>query len=257
MRYWRMINMDNLEYWLSTPTDDIFRELGITGNPFTRSAFIDNGADVLAVAHLDTVQKLSGIKKRVENTIYAHGLDDRLGAFAITNLLPYRVDWLFTDHEEVGRSTAQYFEVPKDYRYCMQFDRCGVDVVTYDLDSPEFLSDIRKAGGKLGWGSYTDLCYLDTNICCVNFGTGYYKPHDRDSFADLDELLSMVAISAEFNAIGKSYRQVVRDRSVGFYWDDNPIQSDLDYNANFCCICGDEQTLDFDWPVCEVCEGGM
>ena len=266
----RELTMQDLEYWLTTPTNKVFKDLwqfytAPDGSSKTHYAYIDNGADVLAVAHLDTVQKLSGIKQVEGMTVCATGLDDRLGAWAVMNLLPYRVDILLTDHEEIGQSTAQYFSFPKSkkYKYCMQFDRCGVDVVTYDLDNSAFRKDLKAVGAKMGIGSYTDLCYLPDNYCAVNFGTGYYDAHGVNSYAHLDELNDMVALSAKFYDQAKYYGD--RDPDDGYKWwqqtyADNPAEPtswqtpyDTQLAAYYCCMCGTAGRYDFDWPLCDHC----
>jgi len=260
-------NKSELLYWLTTPTNQIFRDLAQfyrapDGSSETHYAYIDNGADILAVAHLDTVQPLSGIKQWENTRIHATGLDDRLGAFTIFNLLPYRVDILLTDHEEIGQSTAQYFDIPTDktYRYCMEFDRCGTDVVTYDLDSPEFLGQLQAIGSKIGIGSFTDLCYLKTDLCCVNFGTGYYAPHAQNSYANLDELMIMVELSADFEQATRDHGQYIRqERSYTDFFDrveDNPQYWEPHEieKAFYCCMCGQHGSYSFEWPICVDCE---
>jgi hypothetical protein len=269
--------MEYLSYWLTESTADIFAHFGSIGKGDKEHTFIDNGADVLAVAHLDTVQRLSGLKYRKGNKIWAHGLDDRLGAFTIFHLLPYKIDILLTNYEEDGASTAQYFEFPegKEYRYCMQFDRSGNDVVTYNRDSLDFLSDLVSLGAEIGTGSFTDLCYLNTDACCVNFGTAYYDAHGKKSWADLDDLADMVRLSTELFHLGKSYKQDSPTRAKkawksqyrGFGFHDNPMVDDTDHFtvssdyspiwdniAFFCCMCGEKETLEFDFPVCAKCE---
>jgi len=201
-----------LRWWIETPTDDIFAHFATFGEKLKqadqRHIYIDNGADVLAVAHLDTVQPVRTIKEHGltedgEQIIKAHGLDDRLGAYAITHLLPFPVDLLYTDLEEVSQSTAQHFTSEKNYRYVMEFDRAGIDVVTYDIDSPQWLKMLRDQGATIGRGSFTDLCYLDHGDrpeCMVNYGTGYYRAHSPDSYANLDELREQVALAAKVHA---------------------------------------------------------
>ena len=209
-----------LTYWLTTPTADIFNGLLapnlVNGDDQTRRhAFIDNGADVLAVAHLDTVQNLTGPTlhghhaESEDEIVFATGLDDRLGAYAITHLLPFPVDLLYTDNEETGASTAEHFTPPtgKKYRYVMEFDRAGSDVVTYSIDSPEWLALLRSQGATVGHGSFTDLCYLDEDsfpVAMVNYGTGYEKAHAIDSYANLTTLRKMIELAATVNAAARA-----------------------------------------------------
>jgi acetylornithine deacetylase/succinyl-diaminopimelate desuccinylase-like protein len=77
-------------------------------------AFRDNGASVLAVAHLDTVvrhqQRLCNFVETAGGEIvYSGALDDRLGAYVILDMLPklgINVDVLLTVGEESGQSTT-------------------------------------------------------------------------------------------------------------------------------------------------------
>lgn len=204
-----------LLWWMQTPTDEVFNHFAAhvvkADSDMEHHAYIDNGADVLAVAHLDTVQKLTGVTAHAfdpetgDEYVKATGLDDRLGAYAITHLLPFPVDLLFTDHEEIGSSTASAFTPPTDkkYRYVLEFDRAGIDVVTYSIDSPAWLKLLRSAGATVGTGSYTDLCYLAQEhmpMCMVNYGTGYYRAHDKDSYANLTQLHKMVELAKAVHA---------------------------------------------------------
>jgi hypothetical protein len=204
-----------LAWWLETPTAAVFDHFApyvLKGDSNKEHhIYIDNGADVLAIGHLDTVQQLTGITGHGldacgETIVEATGLDDRLGAYAITHLLPFPVDLLYLDHEETGNSTAQYFTPPTDkkYRYVLEFDRAGTDAVTYDIDCPEWLALLRSAGAQIGNGSFTDLCYLEQEQwpqCMVNFGSGYYKAHSIDSYANLDELAEAVELAAKVNEL--------------------------------------------------------
>ncbi len=83
----------------------------------------DNGSNVLAVAHLDTVADADERKCRFVVTegggtvVFSRALDDRLGAYIILELLPLlglKYDILLTVGEESGLSTAAHFEPSRD-----------------------------------------------------------------------------------------------------------------------------------------------
>ncbi len=157
----------------------------------------DNGADVLAVAHLDTVQnnRHFGSVKGDSGRIYNCQLDDRLGAWLILDLFPsmgLNMDVLLTTGEEHGQSTAQAFTTDKSYNWIAEFDRSGTDVVTYDLDSQIWLDCIGEKT-PIGWGSYSDIAELEHLACCAaNWGVGYYRNHDRESHFIVSELSDTV-----------------------------------------------------------------
>ena len=70
----------------------------------------DNGADILAVAHLDYVKFNPSPKYRKNKILKTPQLDDRLGAHVILNVLPnlgVKTDILLCDSEEIGQSTCQ------------------------------------------------------------------------------------------------------------------------------------------------------
>ncbi len=163
--------------------------------------FQDNDADILAVAHLDTVDfnpNYKVDKSDPSNIVITKcpQLDDRLGAWVILHLIPHmfpelRYDILLTDSEEIGQSTAQYFETKKQYNWMFEFDRNGVDSVTYGYSNPEWDAQMSKIS-KVGQGSFSDISYLD-HIGCrgVNVGVGYYDQHTSNCFANIAETVYM------------------------------------------------------------------
>lgn len=152
----------------------------------SRRIFIDNGSDVLFVAHIDTVL-LPKIKKQKPKRIHATGLDDRLGCLLAFNLgIELGADILLTDDEEKCRSTAEY-HVCKNYNWVVEFDRMGDDVVTYGNESYEFQHALIEYW-NIGYGSYSDITDLPTLACCFNLGIGYQHAHSKDSYVDLKVL---------------------------------------------------------------------
>ena len=202
--------IEQLKYWLS-PIEQIFADLdGFVLDPDDkdkRRIFIDNNADVLFVAHLDTVQPPQ-FKYKTQKRIYASGLDDRLGAMIAFNLAEeLGADLLLTDHEEAMKSTAQFHHC-KDYNWIAEFDRAGNDVVTYDLDCVGFRNAL-KAYWQIGFGAFSDICQLKTSACCVNIGIGYQLAHSIDSYVDINVVKSQVA---EFKIFFAEHKDVKYER---------------------------------------------
>jgi hypothetical protein len=163
--------------------------------------FIDNGAKVLFVAHLDTVikPKYIGYAKtdKGEPIVKARGLDDRLGWYVIDKLVNrhgLKADILLTDHEEIGGSTAKYHKLKK-YNWLAEFDRKGDDYVNYRMTSPDFEKALDKHFPKSGWGSFSDVCCFRDKyykVCAVNVGVGYHSAHFKDSYVLIDQHDTMI-----------------------------------------------------------------
>lgn len=165
----------------------------------------DNGSNILAVAHLDTVGHADDRKCRFVITegggtvVFSRALDDRLGAYIILELLPklgLNYDILLTVGEESGMSTASFFEPPKgkQYDYMIEFDRGGTDVVMYQYDDAEVRQLVKDAGARVGDGSFSDISYLGhLEIKGFNWGVGYQDYHGPRAHAFLDDTFAMVA----------------------------------------------------------------
>lgn len=150
--------------------------------------YIDNGADVLGVAHLDSVYESK--PKLVGQRLYCPQLDDRLGVYVLLHMLPKYLgkpyDILLTDSEEKGRSTSQYFETTKQYNWMFQFDRAGQDVVMYQYERPSYIKMLEDADFEVGSGSFSDIAWLEHLGCAgFNFGVGYQEQHSYSCYADM------------------------------------------------------------------------
>ena len=103
-------------------------------------------------------------------------VDDRLGCALALGCSDW-ADLLFTDGEELGRSTAAFFQAPRAYNWIIGFDRRGVDVVTYDYKDSDWLTAL-ETNFTIGHGSFSDIGYLEKlGTACVNMGIGYYNEH--------------------------------------------------------------------------------
>lgn len=161
----------------------------------------DNGADVLAVAHLDTVgysneRGAHYVETEAGTVVFSRALDDRLGAYTILDVLPklgITVDVLLTVGEESGQSTAAYFTPPKQYDWMIEFDRGGTDVVLYQYDDKDMRDRVRACGAYVGQGIFSDISYLDHLGCKgANWGVGYQDYHGPRAHAYLEDYFSMI-----------------------------------------------------------------
>lgn len=167
----------------------------------------DHGSDLLAVAHLDSVQqdRTCAVVDTAGGPLAVSGvLDDRLGAYVILELLPRLgvvADWLLTTDEEAGDSTAADFDTDKRYHWMFQFDRGGTDVVMYDYETPELVRVVESSGARVGTGSFSDICFLDHLGCAgFNWGVGYRDYHSPRAHAWLEDTFTMVARFLRFHA---------------------------------------------------------
>lgn len=174
--------------------------------------FKDNGSDILAVAHLDTVMPHAGrtanfVETEAGLVIFSGALDDRLGAYIILELLPQlgiQHDILLTVGEESGQSTAQHFEPEKEYNWMIEFDRGGTDVVMYQYDDYETAELVRDAKAVVGDGIFSDISYMDhLEVKGFNWGVGYRDYHGPRSHAYLEDTFSMVTKYLRFHEENK------------------------------------------------------
>lgn len=229
---------DELARICTLPERQFGRAFGMTRHKVNQPApdnfyfFQDNGSDVLAVAHLDTV---AGATKRTARfleteaglVVYSRALDDRLGAYVILDLLPklgITYDVLLTVGEESGSSTARHFDPPKQYDWMIEFDRGGTDVVMYQYDDDEVRDMVRESGAAVGEGIFSDICYLDhLGVKGFNWGVGYRDYHEPRAHAYLDDTFSMVAKYTRFHEQNAgTYMPHDTDPWLGYgaWWDD-------------------------------------
>lgn len=225
-----MIDYVKLKERCNAEIEDFFNEGEVKQTVNGVYIYKDNGASILAVAHLDMVNELKHFiiagegkvtvdksiitvrpKSNNGTVVLSTALDDRLGAYLILDLLPQlgmKYDILLTEGEESGRSTAQYFEPPKGkkYRWMFSFDRSGTDVVMYEYETDKAVDRLRGVGFDVGIGSFSDICYLDHLKCTgFNFGTAYYANHAVHSHFIPEELEMMIK---KFQKFWNKYRQM-------------------------------------------------
>lgn len=148
--------------------------------------FINNNGDVLAVAHVDTVYQDNNFYRNGD-IITSSALDDRLGVYTIIELSKFlKFDILLTTDEEIGMSTAQYFNTKKKYNWIFSFDRKGSGCVLYDYEYDNQWYDTVSKYFKVNTGSFSDICYLKTlGVCGINVGTEYNNEHSYGCYMSI------------------------------------------------------------------------
>lgn len=200
--------------------------------------YVDRGANILAVAHMDTVADFDrgskrdriGRKVNVEKIgfddyeITSIKLDDRLGVFMIMDVLPYlglRYDILLTTDEEIGASTAKYFRTDKKYDWIFELDRRDFGTaVLYQYEEMEIVQALRACSYKIESGSFSDIAALDFLGCSgVNFGVGYIDEHSEACYTRTSWMNVVVNMFVEFYNVYKNKRfEYVRKPSYANKW---------------------------------------
>lgn len=175
--------------------------------------FRDNGASVLYVAHLDIVGRDPRARFALDtaagDAVHSRALDDRLGVWCLEQLQArgQSVDILFTTDEEKGASTASFFTPDTDYDFIVQMDRHGHDTVLYEYDTPALRGLVKQAGGSIGNGSFSDICYLThLGVSGINFATAYWDEHTPRCMAYLDDVQDCIDTVDTFLDLNRGIR---------------------------------------------------
>ena len=240
------------------------KKYGLTHH-FTKKGsawFKDNGADILAVAHVDSILPFLHFdvaRMRQDTWIFCPTLDDRLGCYMLLDYLPkagVKYDILLTDNEEKGASTAGAFAFPHDrkYKWMFMMDRNGSDVVMYDFYNYSTASKLYKFGyPSVGRGSYSCIADL-ADIGCqgFNFGIGYHNNHSHYAYASRNEILKSTRRFLSFYRehgeeyfphIDKRFEQKYRDYyepQLYFREEIVDLSNEFDFNTSL-------NNSDFDW----------
>lgn len=202
------------ENYLEAKFDSTFRYL-----------YKDNKSNILAVAHLDTVEdhyktKITTPKLLTDgNMVNSINLDDRLGVAIILqhlkqeNIIP---DILLTTDEEIGRSSASNFLSNKEYNWVFEFDRRGSDVVLYDYQDEYSESVARNSGYNIEIGLFSDICSLDLGVKAFNFGCGYHYEHTLNCTAKMPTVDKIVRKFSQFYHLNKDVK-MPHDSSMNDY----------------------------------------
>lgn len=221
-----------------------------------RYYFIDNGANTLAVAHLDYV--LWANPKRKGEIVYAPQLDDRLGAWIITTILPEKFgvksDILLTLDEEKCSSTGANFIPPRQYNWMYQFDRAGTDLVMYQYLDSAWADTIAGYGFSVSHGSYSDIADINIGRVGFNVGVGYKGQHtpacyanfrtsieQAEKFARFHEDYADVPMPFDYDAHSYTRRYYFGTNGLhssrGKYYYDDDIDDEFEYAE--CVMCSD------------------
>lgn len=188
------------------PTEPLTHWGTVTDSAWGPYVYMDRGQPILAVAHLDTVMRPKQFAcaraGRHDRLIVSPALDDRLGVYIVTHILPalgIDCDVLLTTDEELGQSTAAGFEPSHPYRWIFSFDRRAPSfnydptVVLYDYDDQSPKPALRHAGFKIETGSYSDIADLThLGVIGFNFTAGYHNEHSRACYALMSDVDSSI-----------------------------------------------------------------
>lgn len=183
--------------------------------------YIDNGSDILGVAHLDTVMNTHDYNRVIvdrQEYIISSELDDRLGVFTLLHMLPemgIKTDILLCCDEERMGSTASSFKTDKQYKWAYEFDRKLVNPVLYQYETPDLMAALKDSGYTIDNGSYSDIADLDIGVCGINFGVGYDAAHTQWCRANTSVYLECI------NRFAKFYR---KNKDVTFLFTKPPKQ---------------------------------
>lgn len=214
---------------LSVETDYAIHKYAVDQPVHDFYYFADNGADILFVAHLDTVE--SDTSANIMDTadgpvIFSGALDDRLGAWVGLDLLPRlgcHFDYLFTTGEESGASTAAYFDPSahhdRGYNWIIEFDRGGTDVVMYQFEDDATRALVEATGAVVEPGIFSDISFLEhVGVKAFNWGVGYRDYHGPRSHAWLRDTFRMVAYFLDFYESHADTHLPHEPESSGGWW---------------------------------------
>lgn len=196
-----------------------YKRLGlVTETEYGPYIYMDRGAGILGVAHLDTVIDTPAFSLRGSEVVSPQ-LDDRLGAYVILDVLPslgVDCDVLLTTGEETGLDSARFFTPSKEYNWMFSFDRAGEDVVMYMYQDRYTTKILQSLGWKVAYGSRSDISHMThLGIKGFNFGVGYHLPHLHLCYADVTKVLAQVLRFKKFYSTYKNTRMehVNKDRA--------------------------------------------
>ena len=189
-------------------SEEEFESLGeLQESSYSRLIYIDRGASILGVAHLDsfTGKDHFHVSRRENGTpviIWSPKLDNRLGVYIILDLLPklgVKADVLLTTDEEITDSSAAWFGTEKKYNWMFSLDREGVNAAMYQYETPELVAELGRHDIPVTTGSYSDIIELWHLGCMgINFGNGIQHGHTDHAAAILPITESTVRRFVQF-----------------------------------------------------------
>jgi len=144
------------------------------------------------------------------------GADDKNGVFTILTLLSMGLplNFVFSMGEEAGRvginrlvKVEGFTSVIKDLPYCIVIDRRnGSDIIAtmgmndYCLNLDKEMQKFAEKNDylyKRASGSICDADTLSEYLECVNISCGYYDPHTKDEYTDIQEIRNTIDFVAD------------------------------------------------------------
>ncbi len=180
--------------------------------PFTQDSIgniynISHANKPLLCSHMDTVQDetdslLTDFIKIKGNYLSGYGIiggDDKCGIYIMLEIIKERnVNFLFCVQEEVGGKGSSEWILDKNLDhilYGLVLDRMGSSDILctqndYGVRELEiFLHEIGKQFGfSPSMGTFSDADRLNELISCANLSVGYYNPHSKHEFVNLEDL---------------------------------------------------------------------
>jgi len=181
--------------------------------------FKDNGGTVLMVAHADTVKRpgvFQPVNGRDDTRIFSPTWDDRVGVYVYTYLkkMGLKIDFLLTEGEEKGKSTALWFQAPKKYNWMFMFDRRSTGAVAYQYLDNKLQYRLGKHNFNVGIGSYSCIRDLEhLGVQGINFGSGYHENHSEWAYLSVKELRSQLR---KFLSFHKEFKNVRMLHDLGY-----------------------------------------
>ena len=197
----------------------------------------------MIVCHADTVVNGGNGKHNwgyddTTATVTSIALDDRLGIACMMFLIDSDTDmatfaYLVCDDEEIGRSTAQEFDLDVEPNWLVELDRRGTDVVCYAYETPILCALLESAGFTIGSGTFSDISYLEhLEVIGFNVGIGYHREHSEHCHAKLTDTAIQLArlsdFAMRFSAIRLPHEPPRRYRTTGskYYNDADCLRAD-------------------------------
>ena len=230
--------------------------------------WIKGSLPICLVAHLDTVHKQDPTKFYLDtttNSLFSPtgiGGDDRCGVYIILELLKrgFRPSILFCCDEEIGALGASAFvkihTTISNINWFLEFDRRGkTDVVCYSDDNPELTKVFEQFGFKKSYGSFSDISKLAPayGLSAVNVSSGYYKPHTKDEYINMDDLDWIIDRATEVLSSEYVNNKYEYKEKVYTYKYDYGYYRDKSYPRNSCWDLYDEYYSDL--YLCDNCKG--
>jgi hypothetical protein len=236
----------------------------------------------LLSAHMDTVQdeidatlvKFIKIRGNILSGYGVIGGDDKCGIFiALTLACQNLCNFVFSVEEECGGNGIKHFMITQkliDIPYGLVLDRKGYqDIIcaNNNYGTEEFEKTLleigRVFGYKQGIGCFSDANFLSEQISCANLSVGYYNPHSKSEFVDINDLKVAMDfthaiiknVKEKFEApkscfhntyYGLGYRPILnKTRNIEI-----PAYTSAEYIGEICMFCNTEKVQTIFSKVC-------